>query len=155
MTCADNNMADGRAGAPAPSGPEATARRAHDLATGEGDPAELFGLRLAHVGINASDEADAEADAERFQALMGLPRVVVAPVSVFAGTAVEIMKGVGRGEHGHIGFHVDDIPAAERWFAARGLRVDDSSRALNPDGTTHLVYFAEQIGGFAIHITED
>ena len=26
---------------------------------------------------------------------------------------------------------------------------------IDRDGTTHLVYFAEQIGGFAIHITED
>lgn len=134
---------------------DAAERRAHDLATGEGDPVELLGLRLAHVGLNAADDEEAEAEAERFQTLMGLPRVVVAPISVFAGTAVEIMKGTGRGEHGHIGFHVDDIPAAERWFAARGFAVDEASRALNPDGTTHLVYFAEQIGGFAIHITED
>lgn len=119
------------------------------------DPKELFGLRLAHVGINAANDEEAEAIAERFQTLMGLQRNVVAPISVFSDTAVEIMKGCGRGEHGHIGFHVDDIPAAEKWFEARGFAIDEDSRALNPDGSTHLVYFKEPIGGFAIHLTED
>lgn len=119
------------------------------------DPKQLFGLRLAHVGINAASDEEAEAIAERFQTLMGLERRVVAPISVFSDTAVEIMKGCGRGTQGHIGFHVDDIPAAERWFSARGFAIDESSRALNPDGSTHLVYFQEEIGGFAIHLTED
>lgn len=119
------------------------------------DPKQLFGLRLTHVGINAASDEEAEAIAERFQTLMGLKRNVVAPISVFSDTAVEIMKGCGRGEHGHIGFHVDDISAAEKWFEARGFTIDNDSRALNPDGSTHLVYFKEPIGGFAIHITED
>ncbi len=65
------------------------------------------------------------------------------------------MRGCGRGEHGHIGFHVDDIPAAEAWFAARGFEVDESSRVLLPDGSTKLVYFKEPVAGFAIHLTQD
>lgn len=118
------------------------------------DPVQLFGLRIAHIGINAKDDAEAAAIAEAFSRLMGLPQVET-PVSVFSGTLVETMRGCGRGERGHIGFHVDDIPAAEAWFAARGFEIDEDSRALLPDGSTRLVYFAEPIAGFAIHLTQD
>ena len=53
---------------------------------------------------------------------------------VFSGTLVEIMKQNGRGEKGHIGFHVDDLPAAEKWFEARGFEIDESFQTSLPDG---------------------
>ncbi|MEY8436412.1 VOC family protein [Atopobiaceae bacterium 24-176] len=118
------------------------------------DPVQLFGLRIAHIGVNAADDAEAASIAEAFSQLMGLPQIET-PVSVFSGTLVETMRGCGRGERGHIGFHVDDIPAAEAWFAARGFAIDEESRALLPDGSTRLVYFKEPIAGFAIHLTQD
>ncbi|MCI1665337.1 MAG: VOC family protein [Atopobiaceae bacterium] len=117
-------------------------------------PVEELGLRISHIGINAADDAEAEHIASMFETLMGLPRNVVAPISVFSGTLIETMKGCGRGEKGHIGFHVDDIPRAERYFSEKGFSVDESSRRLNPDGSTFLVYFEEEIGGFAIHLTQ-
>ncbi len=120
-----------------------------------GDPVRDLGLRIAHVGINAPTSKEAEAIAERFSALMGLERNETAPISVFSGTLVETMRGGGRGEHGHIGFHVDDIDAAEAWFEARGFKIDQGSRVLMDDGSTRLVYFEEPIGGFAIHLTQD
>ena len=120
-----------------------------------GNPVEDLGLYIAHVGINAASSEEAEAVAERFQTLMGLPRNETAPISVFSGTLVETMRGSGRGEHGHIGFHVDSIPEAEEWFEARGFEIDEDSRVLMPDGSTRLVYFKEPIGGFAIHLTQD
>ena len=118
------------------------------------DPKALFGLRLAHVGINAADDAEAASIADQFQTLMGLERRQTAPISYFSDDMGEIMKGCGRGQKGHIGFHVDDIPAAEKWFAERGFEVNEDSRALNPDGSTFLVYFKQEIGGFAIHLTQ-
>lgn len=119
----------------------------------ERTPAELFGFRLAHVGVNATCSEDASGIADQFVSLMGMSRSET-PKSYFADTSVEVMSGGGRGTNGHIGFHVDDVPAAERYFAARGLEVDEGSRALNPDGSTFLVYFKQEIGGFAIHITQ-
>lgn len=115
------------------------------------NPVELFGMRIAHVGINAENAEEAEHIADQFAQLMGLPKVET-PISVFSDTLVETMKGAGRGVHGHIGFHVDDLPAAEAWFQARGFELDEASRRLNDDGTTKLVYFKEPIGGFAIHL---
>lgn len=116
------------------------------------NPVELFGMYVAHVGINAQKPEEAEAVADRFSLLMGLPKREMEP-SFFSGTLVEIMKQNGRGEKGHIGFHVDDLPTAEKWFEARGFEIDESSRRLMPDGSTFLVYFKEQIAGFAIHLT--
>ena len=83
---------------------------------------------------------------------MGLPKEEKEP-SFFSGTLVEIMKQDGRGEKGHIAFHVDDLPAAEKWFEARGFEIDETSRRLLFDGSISLVYFKEQIAGFAIHLT--
>ena len=44
------------------------------------------------------------------------------------------------------------IDAAEKWFEARGFKINESSRVLK-DGKTFLVYFQEEIAGFAIHLT--
>lgn len=118
------------------------------------NPVSAFGLHVAHVGINAASPEEAREVAELFQTLMGLEPNVT-PVSVFADTLVEVMSGCGRGEKGHIGFGVNDIVAAEKWFAARGFEVNEDSRALNPDGSTKLVYFKRQIAGFAIHLCQD
>lgn len=116
-------------------------------------PVELFGLRIAHIGVNTDSPEEAERVAAQFEALMGLPVNHVAPVSSFAGTLIEVMNNGGRGEKGHIGFHVDDLPSAEAWFAARGFEVNEPSRTTLPNGT-HLVYFTEPIAGFAIHLTD-
>lgn len=118
------------------------------------DPKELFGMYVAHVGINASTDEEAEAIVAQFSQLMGLARQVISPASVFASNLIEVMRpGRGRGEKGHIGFHVDDIAAAEKWFSERGFEINEDSRVINPDGSTYLVYFKQEIAGFAIHLT--
>ena len=122
--------------------------------TNSQNPVELFDLYVAHVGINATNPEEAEKIARQLSALMGIP-TVEQPPSFFAGTLVEVMKNGGRGTNGHIGFHVNNIPAAEKYFAERGLEVDESSRRLNPDGSTFLVYFKDEIAGFALHLTMD
>lgn len=118
------------------------------------NPVELFDMYVAHVGINATDPADADRIAGEFSDLMGLESRDT-PVSVFSDTLVETMKQNGRGTKGHIGFHVNDMAAAEKWFNEHGMEINEDSRALNADGTTRLVYFKQEIGGFAIHITSD
>lgn len=75
--------------------------------------------------------------------MMGLP-VIETPVSFFNDSLIEVMKQNGRGTKGHIGFAVNDIDAAEKWFAERGLEVNEESRVLLPDGGTKLVYFKRE-----------
>ncbi|MEE0664871.1 MAG: VOC family protein, partial [Collinsella sp.] len=45
--------------------------------------------------------------------------------------------------------------AAEKWFAERGLEVNEESRALLPDGGTKLVYFKREFAGFAVHLCRE
>ena len=115
------------------------------------DPVKAFGLHIAHIGINATDEADAGRTAALIEALFGLERHDT-PISIFNGTLIEVMKGCGRGAKGHIGLAVNDMPAAEAYFCGRGLTLNEDSRALLPDGSTKLVYFNEDIAGFAVHL---
>lgn len=119
------------------------------------NPVELFDLYIAHVGINAASDEEAEALAKRIDALMGLPPRRSTKASVFAGTLFEVMKGCGRGTKGHIGFHVNDVDAAAKWFSEHGFALNEDSKAVGPDGKLALVYFADEIAGFAIHLTLD
>ena len=41
------------------------------------DPKQLFGMYVAHVGINASSDEEAEAIVKEFSDLMGLARQVI------------------------------------------------------------------------------
>lgn len=119
-------------------------------------PVERFDMHISHVGINAASREEAEEIVGLFSTLMGLERTVTAPISVFAGTLVEVMlPEAAPGEKGHIGLYVNDIPAAIEWFDQRGFEVSPETRSLNPDGSIHLVYFRRQIAGFAIHLTCD
>lgn len=117
-------------------------------------PVQALGLHIAHIGINAGSVEEARQIAQIFFELMGLEPHET-PISVFSGTLIETMSGTGRGTHGHIGFGVRDVAQAEAWFIAHGCDFDESSRVLNPDGSTKLVYFAREIGGFALHLTHN
>lgn len=120
------------------------------------NPVELFGLRLAHLGVNTDTPEEAARTADAFCALLGVPRGEEPfPVSSFSGTLVEVMNNGGRGRLGHIGLHVDDIDAAQAWYEARGVEFDESSRRLCPDGSgrTYLIYLKDEVAGFAIHLT--
>lgn len=118
-------------------------------------PVELFGMRVAHVGVNASSPEEAERVAALFCGLLGVERRQTDPVSTFAGTLVEVMNNGGRGTCGHIGLHVDDMAAAERWFAERGVALNEATRLPAADGSTRLIYLADEVAGFAIHLTTD
>lgn len=118
------------------------------------NPVELFDMYVAHIGINGTDPADAEAIADLFGTFMGLDKSET-PKSYFAGSLVEVMKQNGRGTKGHIGFHVNDLKSAGEWFEARGFKLNQDSAGYYEDGSLRLIYFEQEIGGFAIHLTAD
>lgn len=114
---------------------------------------ELFGMRVAHVGINASDSAEGKAWADEFLSLLSLTTRET-PKSYFSGELVEIMKENGRGKHGHIGFQVNDCEAAMKYFEKRGVRFLEETKKFYEDGTCYFAYMEQEIGGFAIHLVQ-
>ena len=80
----------------------------------------MAAFKLVHVGVNADSPEEAVRTARMFEALFGLP-VEEGSSSVFAGTAVEVMKPPYRGTHGHNGFGVSDVAAAKEELEAKGV----------------------------------
>lgn len=114
---------------------------------------ELFNMRVAHVGINASNSEEGKTWADEFLALLSLTTRET-PKSYFSGELVEIMKENGRGKHGHIGFQVDNCEAAMKYFEDRGVRFLEETKKFTEDGTCYFAYMQQEIGGFAIHLVQ-
>ncbi len=106
-------------------------------------------LFLLHIGVNCDSESEAEKTTNSFARLMGLP--VRDGVTMFAGDAFEILKTPGRGEHGHIAISTRDIDRAVGYFTSMGYEFEPGSEVKDESGTI-AIYFAEHIGGFAIHL---
>lgn len=118
------------------------------------NPVELFGMRVAHVGINAADPADALEIAELFSTMMGLP-VIETPVSYFNDS-------LGRGYEAERSWH-----QGPHWLCRQrhrcGREVVCRARARGQrrvaraaaDGGTKLVYFKREFAGFAVHLCRE
>jgi 2-dehydro-3-deoxyphosphogluconate aldolase/(4S)-4-hydroxy-2-oxoglutarate aldolase len=78
-----------------------------------------LGFEMGHVGINAADENEALATAKLFGALFNLP-VKTGNSSVFAGSAVEVMKFPFLGKNGHIGIKTNSVYRAKCHLENRG-----------------------------------
>ena len=108
---------------------------------------------LAHIGINAENEAYALKIAELFAALFGF-EVKPGNSSVFAGTAVEVMKTPYLGANGHIAIGTPDVAAAQAELEARGFAFRPETAKYKADGTLNAVYLKDEIGGFAVHLVK-
>lgn len=112
----------------------------------------MLGFELAHVGINGADEADAETTADAFDGLFGFTKKV-GNSSVFAGTAVEVMKAGGRGANGHIGIATNSVARAKNYLELMGYKFDESSAKFKGDKLT-AIYLADEVHGFAVHLVQ-
>ncbi len=113
---------------------------------------ELLGMELAHVGVNGTSAQDAFGIAEQFGTLLE-ENVLETPISYFAGESVEIMKN-GRGVHGHIGYRVNNVARAMHHFQLRGYHFVPQTFKKNEEGEIIFAYFEEEIGGFAVHLSQ-
>lgn len=112
----------------------------------------MLGFELAHVGINAADESDAEKTADAFDGLFGFTKKV-GNSSVFAGTAVEVMKAGGRGANGHIGIATNSVLRAKNYLELMGYKFDESSAKFKGSKLT-AIYLADEVHGFAVHLVQ-
>ncbi len=106
---------------------------------------------LAHIGINAENSEEAMKAAKMFELLFGFS-VKEGNSSIFAGTAVEVMKTPYLGKNGHIAIGTADVAAAKTELEAKGFSFNETSAKYKDDGTLSAVYLTDEIGGFAVHL---
>ncbi|MBR1709537.1 MAG: bifunctional 4-hydroxy-2-oxoglutarate aldolase/2-dehydro-3-deoxy-phosphogluconate aldolase [Clostridia bacterium] len=112
----------------------------------------MLGLEIAHVGINSADEAEAMETATKLCKLFGWP-IKVGNSSIFAGTAVEVMKKPFRGAKGHIGIKTNFVDRAKAYLERQGFEFDESSASYK-EGRLNAIYLKDEIAGFAFHIVQ-
>ena len=113
----------------------------------------MLGFSLKHIGINCADAKEAEQTADSFARLFGFakdPR----DVSFFAGTAVEAMNTKGRGTMGHIAIGTNSVERAKNYLELLGCKFDETTCKYE-NGALSFIYLAEEIGGFAVHLTKN
>ena len=111
----------------------------------------MLGFELAHVGINAENEAEALATAKFFEDAFGFTSKN-GNSSVFAGTAVEVMKAGGPGRLGHIAIRTNYIDRAVRYMESRGYEFEPAK--YDAKGNMTAIYFKQEIAGFAVHLVQ-
>ncbi len=114
----------------------------------------MLGFELAHVGVNAENEEEALKAANRFAFLFGMPAKVGAS-SIFAGTALEVMKEPYLGKNGHIAIRTNYIERAVNYMeTVLGVEFNAESAKRGPKGELKAIYLKEEIGGFAVHLVQ-
>ena len=114
----------------------------------------MLGFELAHIGINAENEEEAVKAANRFSFIFGMP-AKAGNSSIFAGTAVEVMKTPYLGKNGHIAIRTNYIDRAVNYLEnVLGVEFDAESAKRDAKGTLKAIYLKEEIGGFAVHLVQ-
>ena len=112
----------------------------------------MLGFELAHVGINGANEEEALKIANRFAFLFGMP-AKIGNSSIFAGTAVEVMKTPFKGASGHIAIRTNYIERAVNYMeSVLGVEFEEPKK--DEKGKYKAIYLKEQIGGFAVHLVQ-
>lgn len=112
----------------------------------------MLGFELAHVGVNCECEEEAVKTAEQLCKLFGWP-IKIGNSSVFAGTAVEVMKKGGRGAKGHIAIRTNFLRRAQAYLQRQGFEFDETSLVVK-DGKEIAIYLKDEIAGFAVHLVQ-
>lgn len=114
----------------------------------------MLGFRLAHIGINSEDEAEAKQTAQMIQSLFAF-QPNENPGSVFMDSYFEIMKTPFLGEKGHIAIATSSVERGKCYLERKGFRFREDSAVFRPDGTMQAVYLEQEVAGFAIHLVRD
>lgn len=114
----------------------------------------MLNFRIKHVGINSKDAREAKKTATLLCSIFDFDYNDT-ELSVFTGTAVEVMKYMGRGSLGHVAIGADNVDRAEYYLRQRGFSFDESTRRVDAAGRTTFLYLSDEIGGFAFHLTKN
>ena len=109
----------------------------------------MLGFEIRHVGINMDSENEAVEVANAF-APFGFESKM-GNSSIFAGTAVEVMKNGGRGAKGHIAIGTNYMDRAIYHLERMGVEFDHDSEVKDEKGIK-AIYMKNEVGGFGVHL---
>lgn len=114
---------------------------------------KMLGFELRHIGINADNEEEADQVAISFEKLFGFTKNVGSS-SIFAGTAIEVMKQPYLGEKGHIAIQTNYIDRAVFHLEQQGYTFNEESKKYDSNGKLVAIYLNGEYGGFAVHLLQ-
>lgn len=114
---------------------------------------KMLGYEILHVGINMSDESSANDVADKLAKLFGQERKE-GNLSIFVGDMFDVLKTQYKGSMGHIAIGTNSIKRAMYQLENQGVKFDESTASYDAKGNLKVIYLAEEIGGFAIHLTQ-
>ena len=113
----------------------------------------MLEFEIRHVGINAENEEEAIGIATLIANMFGFP-VKNGNSSVFAGTAVEVMKTKYLGTHGHIAIGTRYLERAIYHLERQGVVFDYDTVKTDAKGKKTAIYMKGEFGGFALHLVQ-
>ena len=113
----------------------------------------MLGFELKHVGINASNETEADSTANSFEKMFGFEKKAGSS-SIFAGSGIEVMKTPYLGAHGHIAIATNYIERAKFHMEMQGFKFDESTTKTDDKGNLKAIYFVGELSGFAVHLVQ-
>lgn len=111
-----------------------------------------LGFQIAHVGINCENADQASALCEELNNAFGFS-TKNGNSSMFSTSAIEVMKSVYLGTHGHLAVHTNAIAPAIHELEKRGYRTDMTTAKYKGDKMI-AVYLEKEFGGFAVHLLQ-
>jgi 2-dehydro-3-deoxyphosphogluconate aldolase/(4S)-4-hydroxy-2-oxoglutarate aldolase len=113
---------------------------------------KMHNFKLAHIGINSNSEDGAKEDAKKLCSLFGF-KYNENPGSIFLDSIIEVVKNSKYGTNGHIAISTTNVKRAVNYFNEKGLQFDNES-AVYIDNQLKVIYFKDNISGFAIHLVK-
>ncbi|MCH3907288.1 MAG: bifunctional 4-hydroxy-2-oxoglutarate aldolase/2-dehydro-3-deoxy-phosphogluconate aldolase [Sphaerochaeta sp.] len=110
----------------------------------------LQGLHFTHIGLNNPDAAAMEKSITAFEHL-GMVCTKRGAGSSFMDTTIEVMNKPFYGTHGHIAYSCFDVDRTIGYLKQFGFTPISESIVSDAKGTK-VVYFKEEVNGFAIHL---
>lgn len=111
---------------------------------------QMLDLKLAHVGINASDEVEA-LNISKTMSLFNQSSIDERKGSYFVGP-VEVMKTPFLGKNGHIAYSTPQLERAKFFLEKRGFEFDESTISYDENHKIKAIYINTEIGDFAVHL---
>ncbi len=111
----------------------------------------IMRIQIAHIGINIDNENELKKAVSFFHDVLGM-ETHERENCIFMNTCIELMKGKGPGEKGHIAFAVDNIEETIHILEKEGTVFAYENFKYDEKGRISAAYFKDEAAGFAVHL---